>query len=1112
MGATPVEGNLVSEYLNLFVYAPGNLLYFVGLIFFTYAALLMVIEQSLRGPEERASRRYRLALLGIMFALIAMLITAGVAQFNRLDATAILPPLELAVYTLIVLLTGWAFVSAESTARRPWNVALGVLLLALIAGYGYSAVEWYRQAPLSLIDFNATPLALAWTFIPGLLALIFALVLLLRVRAIPNAPLKLVYFLVVLAGYVYTVAQIVNESLTGFYMGSLRATFLLAMPILAIVVYRLIVSRLAAASEMVAGPQQTAALKVRPARPRPVDAPAATAPAEREATLLLRALGGMLSSTQPADLPRQVIAATAEALKADVIALATLKNSAWLDIVSVYDNIRQKPLQGMSINLDEQPTLASAIEHRTQRVMHPVRNREEMADLYTRLDVPQANPLGACYFQPLQENGQVFAVLIVAFPYTSRELRESEIHLLEGLGPIASKLLSLSQNAGQKTSEDTGELVLAQVSGDAAELEAASLARQQMQQSLEMVRDQTNNLSNIVRDLKIELETERGRVAEVLANDEDTLSISQQIMALSQEGHEIQQERDNLASELHEARTTLVGATAGTDNELYRNIIDMLSREQKELEAQKAHLEQQIATLREQTSDMFLVPASIQHTLKSIAEEKNRLAAERDAISSELSDVKSELELLGIDGGVAGLALILGQLYEERDQLRAQVTKLSATRAAAQASEQTEAQVQGLQEELSRVAADREAAVKQRDTLRAERAEWQEERARWQDQRQRLGQQINSIQKQIKELAAQRDRALKERNTVAERHTRLQEERDRLAAERATLQTERDQLLARLEGDRELLEQFGADGIGTLKGMIDDLTAERSNLERQLLKAQGDLELLEGRLQALDRTMERHPELRDRPSLPEDPAVILSVAQELRTPMSSIIGYTDLLLGESVGILGALQRKFLQRVKANIERLGSLVEDLVSIIALDTGQINLSSEPVNILELLDEAIMNAGTQFREKGITLNLDLDPDTPPIQVDRDAMQQVIGQLLSNAYLASPTDGEVSITAQRQWMAFPTPDGQTEETETLYVAVQDQGGGIPPEDQQRVFTRLYRADNPLIQGVGDTGVGLSIARALVEAHHGRIWVESELGVGSRFQFAIPYLRTERV
>jgi len=126
------------------------------------------------------------------------------------------------------------------------------------------------------------------------------------------------------------------------------------------------------------------------------------------------------------------------------------------------------------------------------------------------------------------------------------------------------------------------------------------------------------------------------------------------------------------------------------------------------------------------------------------------------------------------------------------------------------------------------------------------------------------------------------------------------------------------------------------------------------------------------------------------------------------------------------------------------------------------------------------------------------------------RDAMQQVLTQLLSNAYLASPTDGEVSITARREAMLFPDANGNSEQVEALFVSVDDQGGGTPPEDQQRVFPRLYRAHKPLIEGVGDTGVGLSIAKALVEAHQGRIWVESEPGVGSRFQCAIPYT-TER-
>ena len=1090
----------MSPYLDLFVTAPGNLLYFVGLIFFSYAALLMAIEQSLRSPEERAARRYRAAMLGILLALLAMLVAGGVMRLYNLDAIAILPPLEMAVNALIILLVAWAFLSADSEQRRGWDGLLWVLILVIGAGYAYTAVTWYSLAPTIDIGFNATYFALAWTFLPGLLALFVTALLFLRLRAIPNAPLKLVFFLILLAGYVYTLVQVLDQSLFGDYMGPLRGAFLLAMPLVAVVAYRLVVGRLTAT------PGQDAA-RSRATQPRPPDSHSAGGMMERETILLLRALGEMLASTEPEHLPRHIVLATAEALKADVIALGLIKDGNWLDIVTVYDNIQQKPLQGMAVNLDEQPTLVNAIERKSQRSMHPAHNVEEMIDLYTRLDIGQANPQGACYFQPLQENGRVIAVLVVAFPYTSRELRDNEVRLLEGLAPMASKLLSISRKARRSPVESAIEAAIPGMETGSFNLEAASQARQQMQQALELVRDQTDKLSNVVRNLKGELEHERSQVAEILANDEETMSISQQIIALSQEGNEIQQQRDSLVSELQEARTTLAGATSRDDDELYKTVLNMLNREQKELELQQVRLEEQITQIRDQTHDMFLVPASIQDTLATLAEEKVRLVKERDVVAAELADVKSELALLGIDGGVAGLALILGQLYEERDQLRAQIARLQTGQAATQASSDLKAQVESLQENISNLATDREAAVKQRDTLRSEKAEWQEERSRWQEQRQRLGQQIAGIQKEIKDLAGQRDRALKERNTLAERQSRLHEERDRLLAERTALQTERDQLMARLEGDRELLEQFGADGVGALKAMIDELTGERSELERRLLQARADLDLTQGKIQAYEQAVERRPELASLPGrLPEDPAVILSIAQELRTPMSSIIGYTDLLLGESVGILGALQRKFLQRVKANIERLGNLVEDLVSIIALDTGQINLTPEPVNVLELLDEAIMSAGTQFREKGITLNLDLAPTIPPIQVDRDAMQQVLTQLLSNAYLASPTDGEVSITARREAMLFPDANGNSEQVEALFVSVDDQGGGIPPEDQQRVFTRLYRADNPLIEGVGDTGVGLSIAKALVEAHQGRIWVESEPGVGSRFQCAIPY------
>jgi signal transduction histidine kinase len=120
-------------------------------------------------------------------------------------------------------------------------------------------------------------------------------------------------------------------------------------------------------------------------------------------------------------------------------------------------------------------------------------------------------------------------------------------------------------------------------------------------------------------------------------------------------------------------------------------------------------------------------------------------------------------------------------------------------------------------------------------------------------------------------------------------------------------------------------------------------------------------------------------------------------------------------------------------------------------------------------------------------------------PIHADREALQQILIHLLQNAGAASPVEGAVHLTVQTR-----TEDGK----EFVLIQVTDSGGGIPAEDLGRVFTRLYRADNVLIQGVGDTGVGLSIAKTLTEAQKGRIWVESQVGVGSTFSVLLPISR----
>lgn len=228
----------------------------------------------------------------------------------------------------------------------------------------------------------------------------------------------------------------------------------------------------------------------------------------------------------------------------------------------------------------------------------------------------------------------------------------------------------------------------------------------------------------------------------------------------------------------------------------------------------------------------------------------------------------------------------------------------------------------------------------------------------------------------------------------------------------------------------------------------------------------------------------------------EQAEVIASISQELRQPMSSIIGYTDLLLGESVGILGALQRKFIERIKASTERIGGLINDMIQLTTLEVGLSDLKPEAMDLNLIIDNALAYTSSQVREKKIAIHLDLPKNVAPVNADREALQQILIHLLQNAGAATPMEGTIALKVQTT-----VDEGRS----YVMIQVTDSGGGIPDEDLPRVFTRLFRADNVLIQGVGDTGVGLSIAKTLTEAQHGRIWVESQPGAGATFCVLLP-------
>ncbi|MGA9192309.1 MAG: ATP-binding protein [Anaerolineales bacterium] len=268
---------------------------------------------------------------------------------------------------------------------------------------------------------------------------------------------------------------------------------------------------------------------------------------------------------------------------------------------------------------------------------------------------------------------------------------------------------------------------------------------------------------------------------------------------------------------------------------------------------------------------------------------------------------------------------------------------------------------------------------------------------------------------------------------------------------------------------------------------IDHLTSELQSALQELVEARAEITRL--RSETVD----------SRGGFDEaqiDPEAIASIAQELRQPMSSILGYTDLLLGESVGLLGAMQRKFLERARTGIERMGALLNDLIQVTALESGHLDLTPTQVDLLRCVEDAVNQVGPALRERDLALRMDFPETVPAIMGDNDAVSQIVLHLLNNAIAASPEGDQVVLSARVE---------QSEDHGFLMLSVTDHGEGIPVEDLGRVFQRLYRGDRVIIQGVGDGGIGLSLVKALSEALGGRVWVESEVGAGSTFTVLLP-------
>jgi signal transduction histidine kinase/GAF domain-containing protein len=233
-------------------------------------------------------------------------------------------------------------------------------------------------------------------------------------------------------------------------------------------------------------------------------------------------------------------------------------------------------------------------------------------------------------------------------------------------------------------------------------------------------------------------------------------------------------------------------------------------------------------------------------------------------------------------------------------------------------------------------------------------------------------------------------------------------------------------------------------------------------------------------------------------------ATISATAEGLRNPMTTVISYADLLLSGAVGVVSDAQRDFLAHIKAGAGQTIQVVDDLTGEAGDKEGWAHPQRQNVDLGNLVEAAADSSRLQLEDKSLALELELPDELPPIKADPDYLRRVVSNLLSNAYLASSAGGKIQIQVLQS--AELPPQGahfHLNGDRFLIVSVKDSGGGLSDEAMSRVFDWGRPSRTPA--GLGESGSGLNLVKTLVEAQGGRLWVESEYGVGTTFSFVLP-------
>jgi len=243
-------------------------------------------------------------------------------------------------------------------------------------------------------------------------------------------------------------------------------------------------------------------------------------------------------------------------------------------------------------------------------------------------------------------------------------------------------------------------------------------------------------------------------------------------------------------------------------------------------------------------------------------------------------------------------------------------------------------------------------------------------------------------------------------------------------------------------------------------------------------------------IRLFEKTKKAYEELKSLDRMKDE--FISNVSHELRTPLTSIGGYSELMHDEILGPLTDPQKKAVDAVVRNTDRLRRLIDSLLYLSLARSGKIKYAFSPLRITEVIDQVIQDIYPQIEKKGLEIEKDMPDDLPLIKGDKNRLIEVLFNLISNAVKFTPSGGRITVAVH-------------EENDNLHIMVKDTGTGIPEDRIADMFLKFHQLDASMARKYGGTGLGLYICKILVDAHDGKIWMESEENVGTTVHVMLP-------